>query len=143
LTPVRTNARRSTSHGMQHSIRETTLHLLHSLINAKRISINTADKLSMTVVLTAMNRFLNEDNGLQMAFLDGNQPERLCAPMKDYIEARGGEVRVKSPVKEIVTNEDGTVKHLLMRTGEIIGMCRTRHLKLPYFTSLIFTPYFP
>ena len=31
------------------------------------------DKLSMTVVLTAMNRFLNEDDGLQMAFLDGNQ----------------------------------------------------------------------
>ena len=77
----------------------------------------------MTVVLTAMNRFLNEDNGLQMAFLDGNQPERLCAPMKDYIEARGGSVRTKSPVKEIVTNEDGTVKHLLMRTGEIVGMC--------------------
>ena len=43
----------------------------------------------MTVVLTAMNRFLNEDNGLQMAFLDGNQPERLCAPMKEYIEQRG------------------------------------------------------
>ena len=42
----------------------------------------------MTVVLTAMNRFLNEDNGLQMAFLDGNQPERLCAPMKDYIEVK-------------------------------------------------------
>ena len=78
----------------------------------------------MTVVLTAMNRFLNEDNGLQMAFLDGNQPERLCAPMKDYIEARGGKVRVSSPVKEIVTNEDGTVKHLLMRTGEIVGKCQ-------------------
>ena len=44
----------------------------------------------MTVVLTAMNRFLNEDNGLQMAFLDGNQPERLCAPLKEYIELRGG-----------------------------------------------------
>ena len=29
-----------------------------------------------------MNRFLNEDNGLQMAFLDGNQPDRLCAPMR-------------------------------------------------------------
>ena len=25
----------------------------------------------MAVVLTAMNRFLNEDDGLQMAFLDG------------------------------------------------------------------------
>ena len=72
----------------------------------------------MTVVLTAMNRFLNEDNGLQMAFLDGNQPDRLCAPMKEYIEARGGSVRIKSPVKEIVTNSDGSVKHLLLRTGE-------------------------
>lgn len=84
----------------------------------------------MTVVLTAMNRFLNEDNGLQMAFLDGNQPERLCAPMKDYIEARGGSVRTKSPVKEIVTNEDGTVKHLLMRTGEIVGTYETIHFYL-------------
>ena len=53
----------------------------------------------MTVVLTAMNRFLNEDNGLQMAFLDGNQPDRICAPMKEYIEARGGQVRTSVPVK--------------------------------------------
>jgi 15-cis-phytoene desaturase len=53
----------------------------------------------MTVVLTAMNRFLNEDNGLQMAFLDGNQPDRVCAPMKEYIEARGGQVRTSVPVK--------------------------------------------
>lgn len=87
---------------------------------AKALDFIDPDKLSMTVVLTAMNRFLNEDNGLQMAFLDGNQPERLCEPMKQYIEARGGSVRTKSPVKEIVTNEDGSVKHLLMRTGEIV-----------------------
>lgn len=56
-----------------------------------------SDKLSMTVVLTAMNRFLNEDNGLQMAFLDGNQPERLCAPMKEYIEDRGGDSAAPNP----------------------------------------------
>lgn len=74
----------------------------------------------MTVVLTAMNRFLNEDNGLQMAFLDGNQPDRLCAPLKEYIEARGGKVRIKSPVKEIQTNPDGSVKALLLRSGETI-----------------------
>lgn len=30
----------------------------------------------MTVVLTAMNRFINEADGSQTAFLDGNQPER-------------------------------------------------------------------
>jgi 15-cis-phytoene desaturase len=54
------------------------------------------------------------------AFLDGNQPDRLCEPMKQHIEARGGTVKINSPVKEIVTNEDGTVKHLLMRSGEIV-----------------------
>jgi 15-cis-phytoene desaturase len=87
---------------------------------AKALDFIDPDKLSMTVVLTAMNRFLNEDNGLQMAFLDGNQPDRLCAPMKDHIEANGGKVIMNSPMKEIVTNDDGTVDHLLMRNGEKI-----------------------
>lgn len=87
---------------------------------AKALDFIDPDKLSMTVVLTAMNRFLNEDNGLQMAFLDGNQPERLCEPMKQHIEARGGEVRTKAAVQEIVTNDDGSVKHLLMRDGSKI-----------------------
>lgn len=87
---------------------------------AKALDFIDPDKLSMTVVLTAMNRFLNEDNGLQMAFLDGNQPERLCAPMVEHIESRGGNVVLNSPVKEIVTNDDGSVKHLLMRSGEIV-----------------------
>jgi 15-cis-phytoene desaturase len=86
---------------------------------AKALDFIDPDKLSMTVVLTAMNRFLNEDNGLQMAFLDGNQPERLCAPMVQYIEGGGGEVRLNSPVREIVTCPDtGEVKHLLLRSGE-------------------------
>merc|ERR1719231_1800580 len=40
--------------------------------------------------------------------------------MVDYIEARGGQVLTNSPVKEIVTNDDGSVKHLLMRSGEKI-----------------------
>ena len=75
----------------------------------------------MTVVLTAMNRFLNEDNGLQMAFLDGNQPERLCAPLKEYIERYGGSVRTNAPIKEIVTNDaDGSIRHLLLRSGEVV-----------------------
>lgn len=85
---------------------------------AKALDFIDPDKLSMTVVLTAMNRFLNESNGLQMAFLDGNQPDRLCAPMKQHIEARGGKVLTKAAVKEIVTKEDGSVSHLLMRNGE-------------------------
>ena len=88
---------------------------------AKALDFIDPDKLSMTVVLTAMNRFLNEDNGLQMAFLDGNQPDRLCAPMKDYIEARGGEVRMKAPVKEIeVDDASGNVLGLRMRDGSLV-----------------------
>lgn len=85
---------------------------------AKALDFIDPDKLSMTVVLTAMNRFLNEDNGLQMAFLDGNQPDRLCAPMEEHIKKGGGKVLLNSPVKEIVTNEDGSISHLLMRSGE-------------------------
>ena len=88
---------------------------------AKALDFIDPDKLSMTVVLTAMNRFLNEDNGLQMAFLDGNQPDRLCAPMKDYVEARGGEVRTKAPVKAIETDDaTGAVTGLRMRDGSLI-----------------------
>lgn len=87
---------------------------------AKALDFIDPDKLSMTVVLTAMNRFLNESNGLQMAFLDGNQPDRLCEPMKQHIEKNGGKVLTSAPIKEIVTNDDGTVKHLLMRSGEKI-----------------------
>lgn len=55
-----------------------------------------------------------------MAFLDGNQPERLCAPMAEHIKRKGGEVRTSSPVKRIVTNDDGSVKHLEMRDGSTI-----------------------
>jgi len=87
---------------------------------AKALDFADPDKLSMTVVLTAMNRFLNEKDGLQMAFLDGNQPDRLCAPMKEHIEAKGGKVLLGQVLDKIVVNEDGSPKHLLMRSGEII-----------------------
>ncbi|CAE7234582.1 PDS1 [Symbiodinium sp. KB8] len=85
---------------------------------AKALDFIDPEKLSMTVVLTAMNRFLNETDGLQMAFLDGNQTLRLCEPMKQYIEARGGQVLLNKPLASIETNEDGSVKHFLMRDGE-------------------------
>ncbi|KAJ8601442.1 hypothetical protein CTAYLR_005937 [Chrysophaeum taylorii] len=87
---------------------------------AKALDFIDPDKLSMTVVLTAMNRFLNEDNGLQMAFLDGNQPERLCAPMVEKIRARGGDVLTNKALDKIVVDKDGGVQGLVMRDGETI-----------------------
>lgn len=86
---------------------------------AKSLDFADPDKLSMTPVLTAMNRFMNEADGSQCAFLDGNQPERLCQPMKEHIEERGGKVLTSSPIQEICVNEgDGSVSHLLLRSGE-------------------------
>merc|ERR1719201_2012466 len=65
-----------------------------------------------------MNRFLNEDNGLQMAFLDGNQPDRLCAPMVESIERNGGKVFCEKPMERIELNEDGSIKKVVLRGGE-------------------------
>ena len=86
----------------------------------KALDFIDPDKLSMTVVLTAMNRFINEADGSQTAFLDGNQPDRLCAPMKAHIEARGGEVRTRAAFKRFNLNEDGSVAGIELRSGEVI-----------------------
>lgn len=87
---------------------------------AKALDFIDPDKLSMTVVLTAMNRFLNETDGLQMAFIDGNQTLRVCEPLREYIEARGGKVVLDKPLDRIETNDDGSVKSFIMRDGEKI-----------------------
>merc|ERR1719311_247189 len=55
-----------------------------------------------------------------MAFLDGNQPDRLCAPMTAHIEARGGEVRTNAPLQEFVVDDDGAIQGLKMRDGSLI-----------------------
>lgn len=87
---------------------------------AKALNFIDPDELSMICVLIALNRFLQEKNGSKMAFLDGAPPERLCKPMVDYIMARGGEVRLKSGVKSIELNEDGSVKCFNLLNGENI-----------------------
>ena len=89
------------------------------LAMGKALDFIDPDKLSMTVVLTAMNRFINEADGSQTAFLDGNQPDRLCAPMVEHIRARGGDVRCGAPLREIVVDDDtGSVRHLVLTGGE-------------------------
>ncbi|ASC72923.1 15-cis-phytoene desaturase [Halomicronema hongdechloris C2206] len=82
---------------------------------AKALNFIGPDDISATVVLTALNRFLQETNGSRMAFLDGAPPERLCQPMVDYITAKGGEVRLEAPLKEILLDPDNRVRGYLMR----------------------------
>lgn len=82
---------------------------------SKALNFINPDEISATILLTALNRFLQEKNGSKMAFLDGAPTERLCEPLVEYIEKGGGEVRLNAPLKEIVLNEDGSVKHFLIR----------------------------
>ncbi|MFB2938499.1 15-cis-phytoene desaturase [Aerosakkonemataceae cyanobacterium BLCC-F154] len=82
---------------------------------SKALTFINPDEVSATIPLTALNRFLQERYGSKIAFLDGSPTERMCQPLADYITQRGGEVRINSPLKEIVLNEDGTVKHFVIR----------------------------
>jgi 15-cis-phytoene desaturase len=51
--------------------------------------------------------------------LDGNQPDRLCAPIVAHVEARGGVVKTGCPVKEIELDEaTGEVARLHLASGE-------------------------
>ena len=82
---------------------------------SKALNFINPDEISATVLLTALNRFLQEKNGSKMAFLDGSPTERLCQPIVDYITDRGGEVRLKKPLKEILLNEDNSVRGFQIR----------------------------
>eukprot|EP00195_Chlamydomonas_chlamydogama_P005866 CAMPEP_0202905030 /NCGR_PEP_ID=MMETSP1392-20130828/32148_1 /ASSEMBLY_ACC=CAM_ASM_000868 /TAXON_ID=225041 /ORGANISM="Chlamydomonas chlamydogama, Strain SAG 11-48b" /LENGTH=577 /DNA_ID=CAMNT_0049592943 /DNA_START=19 /DNA_END=1752 /DNA_ORIENTATION=+ len=87
---------------------------------AKALNFIDPDDLSMTVVLTALNRFLQERHGSKMAFLDGAPPERLCQPMVDHFTAKGGEIKMEARVRDIVLNDDGSVKNLQLTNGETV-----------------------
>ena len=81
----------------------------------KSLNFIGPDDISSTIILTAMNRFLQEKNGSKMAFLDGSPTERLCAPLADYITERGGEIHLNSSLKQFLLGDDGSVSGFLMR----------------------------
>ena len=68
---------------------------------SKALNFINPDEISSTVILTALNRFLQEKNGSKMAFLDGNPPQRLCEPIVEWVRERGGEVHLNSPLRQI------------------------------------------
>ncbi|MDZ7957344.1 MAG: 15-cis-phytoene desaturase [Aulosira sp. DedQUE10] len=82
---------------------------------SKALNFIGPEEISATILLTALNRFLQEKKGSTMAFLDGSPTERLCQPIVDHITERGGEVRLNAPLKEILLNPDGTVRGFLIR----------------------------
>jgi len=92
---------------------------------SKALNFIDPDTLSMQCVLIALNRFLQETDGSKIAFLDGSPTERLCEPMREYIESKGGIVRTNSPVQRIITHEEGkdkdSIAGLLLKGNEVIS----------------------
>jgi 15-cis-phytoene desaturase len=82
---------------------------------SKALTFIDPDQVSATIVLTALNKFLQERYGSKVAFLDGSPTERLCQPIVNHIEAKGGEVQLNKPLKQILLADDGTVKGFLIR----------------------------
>lgn len=82
---------------------------------SKALTFINPEDVSATVPLTALNRFLQERYGSKVAFLDGAPPERLCQPIVDYVTAQGGEVLLNKPLRQILLNQDSTVKGYLVR----------------------------
>jgi 15-cis-phytoene desaturase len=82
---------------------------------SKALTFINPEDVSATVPLTALNRFLQERYGSKVAFLDGSPPERLCQPIVDYVTARGGQVHLNKPLRQILVNPDNTVRGYLIR----------------------------
>jgi 15-cis-phytoene desaturase len=91
------------------------------LAMSKALGFIGPEKLSMQCVLIALNRFLQEGAGSRIAFLDGSPTERLCEPAKEYIEARGGQVRTNAPVTRILLNSDDSIAGLLLQGNEVLS----------------------
>jgi 15-cis-phytoene desaturase len=82
---------------------------------SKSLNFINPDEIAAKMLLTALNRFLQQKDGSKMAFLDGSPTERLCQPIVDYIVAGGGEVRLNSPIKEFLLDEEGKVRGFLLK----------------------------
>ncbi|KAA8494342.1 15-cis-phytoene desaturase [Porphyridium purpureum] len=101
---------------------------------AKALNFIDPDDISASVILVALNRFLQEKEGSTMAFLDGAPPERLCQPIVEHIEARGGKVLLRHPVKQIELNEDGSVAAFVVRGVD--GRSETRMTADAYVSAM-------
>jgi 15-cis-phytoene desaturase len=82
---------------------------------SKALTFINPEDVSATVPLTALNRFLQERYGSKVAFLDGSPPDRLCQPIVDYVQERGGQVWLNKPLKQILLHPDHTVRGWLIR----------------------------
>ena len=105
---------------------------------SKALNFIGPDEISSTVVLTALNRFLQEKNGSRMAFLDGAPPERLCQPLVESVCARGGEVHLNRPLRKIRLKADHSIA--AFRVGNLDGQPAEEIVADAYVSALPVDP---
>ena len=110
---------------------------------SKALNFINPDEISATVVLTALNRFLQEKHGSRMAFLDGAPPERLCQPLVDHVCARGGAVELNTPLRTIALAPDGQVASFGMggKDGPVVADAYVSALPVDVLKLLLPAPW--
>lgn len=80
-------------------------------------------EISAKIVLDVSGIFLREDKASMMGFLDGSPQEKLTGPLANYIEARGGILRLNTPVRKLhLTQErdDPAIAGVEIENGEVV-----------------------
>ncbi|CAN4089236.1 unnamed protein product [Withania somnifera] len=107
---------------------------------SKALNFINPDELSMQCILIALNRFLREKHGSKMAFLDGNPPDRLCTPIVEHIESKGGQLNEDGRVKCFILNDGSTIKgdaFVFATPVDILKLLLPEDWKeIPYFQKL-------
>lgn len=104
---------------------------------SKALNFIGPDEISTTVILTALNRFLQEKDGSKMAFLDGAPPERLCKPVVEHIESKGGQVLLERRLKEIRLREDGSVREMVVQRRDGNGVVHNEIVTADAYVSAV------
>src|SRR5262249_54891683 len=77
------------------------------------------EELSAKIVLDVSGKFLRIPKASMMGFLSGSPAEKLVGPLADYLEKRGGKIRLTSPVRRLAF-EEGRISGVELADGEIV-----------------------
>ena len=90
-------------------------------------------KIFVRIGLTSMEHFFENSNGMHIAFFNRYHPNFPCKLIVQNIKVGRGDVSMSSTIKEYVTNQFNTIKHLLMRDGSNV-VCKPT--TCPQFPSI-------
>ena len=78
-------------------------------------------EISAKVVLDVMGMFLKRPGASRMGFLSGSPAEKLIGPLADWVRRRGGTIRTRTRVAELIPSERArAVAGVRLENGEII-----------------------